>query len=147
MSLWNLSWNLSLVSGSGGGAKPGEGFDVTKSGDARVGLIGELMRSKPQDWLIVFKGFPSVGKSTLLTKLTGTFSEAANYEFTTVESSVWFNALLEFGCFSSHVSLVPFVIRAARFSSWICLESLKVQKTVKVVVVRCALCISQRFER
>ena len=30
----------------GGGGKPGEGFDVTKSGDARVGLIG----------------FPSVGK-------------------------------------------------------------------------------------
>ena len=44
------------------------GFDVTKSGDARVGMIG----------------FPSVGKSTLLTKLTGTFSEIAAYEFTTL---------------------------------------------------------------
>ena len=40
--------------GSKGG---GEGFDVTKAGDTRIGLIG----------------FPSVGKSTLLTKLTGTF--------------------------------------------------------------------------
>lgn len=50
----------------GGGA--GEGFDVKASGDARVGMIG----------------FPSVGKSTLLTKLTGTFSEAADYEFTTL---------------------------------------------------------------
>jgi len=52
----------------GGSSKPGEGFDVTKAGDARVGLIG----------------FPSVGKSTLLTKLTGTQSEVAAYEFTTL---------------------------------------------------------------
>lgn len=52
----------------GGGGGPGQGFDVTKSGDTRVGLVG----------------FPSVGKSTLMTALTGTFSEAAAYEFTTL---------------------------------------------------------------
>ena len=46
----------------------GEGFEVSKSGDARVGMIG----------------FPSVGKSTLLTKLTGSFSKIAAYEFTTL---------------------------------------------------------------
>ena len=51
---------------SGGGG--GEGWDVKSTGDSRVGLIG----------------FPSVGKSTLLTKLTGTHSEAAAYEFTTL---------------------------------------------------------------
>lgn len=52
--------------GAGGG--PGEGFDVSKTGDARVGLIG----------------FPSVGKSTLMSTMTGTYSEVADYEFTTV---------------------------------------------------------------
>lgn len=46
----------------------GEGFDVMKSGDSRVGLIG----------------FPSVGKSTLLNKLTDTFSEVHEREFTTL---------------------------------------------------------------
>ncbi len=40
------------TSKSGG---PGDGFEVRATGDARVGFIG----------------FPSVGKSTLLTKLTG----------------------------------------------------------------------------
>lgn len=39
-----------------------------KSGDARVAMIG----------------FPSVGKSTLLSKITKTESVAASYEFTTL---------------------------------------------------------------
>merc|ERR1711976_172688 len=51
---------------SGGGA--GEGFDVAKTGDARVGFVG----------------FPSVGKSTLLSNLAGVYSEVAAYEFTTL---------------------------------------------------------------
>jgi len=46
----------------------GEGFDVVKSGDARIGLIG----------------FPSVGKSTLLNVVTNTFSEVNEREFTTL---------------------------------------------------------------
>ncbi|AAS50232.1 AAL134Wp [Eremothecium gossypii ATCC 10895] len=52
---------------SGGG---GTGFEVAKSGDARVVLIG----------------YPSVGKSSLLGKVTTTKSEVAHYAFTTLTS-------------------------------------------------------------
>ena len=51
--------------GTGGGPS---GYAVRKSGHATVALVG----------------YPSVGKSTLLTHLTGAESESAAYEFTTV---------------------------------------------------------------
>lgn len=47
---------------------PPKGFDVARSGDGRVAMIG----------------FPSVGKSSLLSELTETESVAAGYEFTTL---------------------------------------------------------------
>lgn len=57
-----------LLTPKTGGGGEGVGFDVAKTGVARVGFIG----------------FPSVGKSTLMSKLTGTHSEVASYEFTTL---------------------------------------------------------------
>ena len=57
-----------LIEPKGGGAAAGVGFDVAKTGDARVGFVG----------------FPSVGKSTLLSNLAGVYSEVAAYEFTTL---------------------------------------------------------------
>ena len=50
------------------GARGGEGFDVRRSGDVRCALIG----------------FPSVGKSSFLNKVTQTESSVAAYEFTTL---------------------------------------------------------------
>lgn len=54
----------------GSSSSKGEGFEVSKSGDARVVLIG----------------FPSVGKSSFLSKITKTKSEVAQYAFTTLTS-------------------------------------------------------------
>lgn len=59
-----------LTPTSGGGGGGGAGFDVARTGVASVGFIG----------------FPSVGKSTLMSRLTGQHSEAAAYEFTTLTS-------------------------------------------------------------
>ncbi|KAI9189186.1 Ribosome-interacting GTPase 2 [Blastocladiella emersonii ATCC 22665] len=61
-------YRLQLLEPTGKSGAKGEGFDVMRSGDARVGLVG----------------FPSVGKSSLLSKLTKTQSEAGAYEFTTL---------------------------------------------------------------
>ncbi|KAJ3567791.1 hypothetical protein NP233_g6133 [Leucocoprinus birnbaumii] len=59
-----------LIQGTGGsgGGGGGIGFDVARTGIASVGFVG----------------FPSVGKSTLMSKLTGTHSEVSEIDFTTL---------------------------------------------------------------
>ncbi|TFJ84241.1 hypothetical protein NSK_004232 [Nannochloropsis salina CCMP1776] len=66
--LAKLRSELLLETGSKGPGGAGSGFEVARSGDGRVALIG----------------FPSVGKSSLLNTLTDTESQAAAYEFTTL---------------------------------------------------------------
>jgi len=53
---------------SQGGSAAQDSFEVAKTGDSRIGFVG----------------FPSVGKSTLLSNLAGVYSEVAAYEFTTL---------------------------------------------------------------
>ena len=76
--------------GSGGGS----GFDVSKSGDARIALVG----------------FPSVGKSTFLSKITKTRSEVAAYSFTTLTA---IPGVLEYGGAEIQVLDLPGIIEGA----------------------------------
>ena len=104
-----------MIEPSGGkkGGAAGEGFEVSKAGDARVGMIG----------------FPSVGKSTLLTKLTGT-------QVVTKELSLRSQHMS-----SQHwpASQVFWSTREPKFSCWIYLVSSKEQRMVRVEVVRSLL--------
>ena len=79
-----------LLEPTGKGGGKGEGFDVVRSGDARYYVVLEL--NTPEIILspttlcgsinrVALIGFPSVGKSTLLSKVTKTKSETASYEF------------------------------------------------------------------
>lgn len=61
-----LKEKLEAAGGRGGG---GEGYMVRKTGNASVALVG----------------FPSVGKSTLLNKITDAESEVGEYNFTTLD--------------------------------------------------------------
>lgn len=78
----------------------GEGFDVLKSGDARVALIGfpsvgkvslslvmhdaRVIPMRPHSFIADCCSYSVPTQSTLLSTLTKTESEAANYEFTTL---------------------------------------------------------------
>lgn len=78
----------------GAGSGGGTGFDVSKSGDARIALVG----------------FPSVGKSTFLSKITKTKSEVAAYAFTTLTA---IPGVLEYGGAEIQILDLPGIIEGA----------------------------------
>lgn len=83
-----------LEPGPGAGSGGGTGFDVSKSGDARIALVG----------------FPSVGKSTFLSKITKTKSEVASYAFTTLTA---IPGVLEYGGAEIQILDLPGIIEGA----------------------------------
>ncbi|KAK8213275.1 Ribosome-interacting GTPase 2 [Zalaria obscura] len=83
-----------LEPGPGAGGPGGTGFDVSKSGDARIALVG----------------FPSVGKSTFMGKITKTKSEVAAYAFTTLTA---IPGVLEYGGAEIQILDLPGIIEGA----------------------------------
>lgn len=83
-----------LIAPSRAGKRSG-GFDVKKSGDATVAIIG----------------LPSVGKSTLLTKITNAQSKAAAYAFTTLKC---IPGVLEYNKAKIQILDLPGIIEGAK---------------------------------
>lgn len=92
------------------------GFDVSKAGVARIGFVG----------------FPSVGKSTLMTKLTGVFSEVAAYEFTTLTTVP---GVLEYNGAKLQILDLPGIIEGAKDGKGRGRQVLAVAKTCSLIVI------------
>ena len=98
-----------------GGSK-GEGFDVIKSGDSRIGLIG----------------FPSVGKSTLLCKLTDTYSEIQEREFTTL---TWIPGVIKYRGSKLQLLDLPGIIEGAKDGKGKGRQVIGVARTCNLILV------------
>lgn len=104
---------LAPVRSSGGG---GEGFEVSKTGVARIGFVG----------------FPSVGKSTFMSKLTGVYSEVAAYEFTTLTA---IPGMLEYNGARLQMLDLPGIIEGAKDGKGRGRQVIAAAKTCSLIVI------------
>jgi len=109
-------YRAQLLEPAGKSGKAGEGFDVQKSGDARVALIG----------------FPSVGKSTLLSKTTKTASETAAYEFTTLTA---IPGVIEYGGARIQLLDLPGIVEGAAQGRGRGRQVVSVAKTADLIII------------
>ncbi|XP_040582284.1 uncharacterized protein [Lepeophtheirus salmonis] len=98
------------------GSQDHQGFDVSKSGVARIGFIG----------------FPSVGKSTLMSKLTNTHSEVADYEFTTLTT---IPGILTYNNAKIQILDLPGIIEGAKDGRGRGKQVLGVARTCSMIVI------------
>lgn len=91
-------------------------FEVQKSGDARVALVG----------------FPSVGKSTLLSKITTTFSKQAEHEFTTLDC---ISGKLSYNGASIQILDLPGIIDGASMNKGRGRQIISVAKTADLILM------------
>jgi len=100
----------------GSGTKKQQGYDVRKSGDGTVILIG----------------FPSVGKSTLLNDLTNAESKTAAYAFTTLSVVP---GIMEYGDAKIQILDVPGIVKGAAAGTGRGSEVLSVMRSADLIII------------